>query len=116
MLSYSYTNTKGKLKEVAPKPRGLTALTNQVLKAQERGVGAIVGSVNSQDLSTLDAVVTLSGSNSSFTLTILGFGTESSTHATVGEALREMVRLGKEYADPAFCKALRKKRFSITLG
>jgi hypothetical protein len=45
-LSYSYTNAKGKLKSVAPKPRGLTALTNQILKAQERGVTEFTGSIS----------------------------------------------------------------------
>lgn len=116
MLSYSYTNAKGKVREVNPKPRGLTALTNQVLKAQERGVTEFTGSVSSQDLSTLDAVATVSGAGNNYTVSIIGFGNESSSHPTAGAALRELVRLGKEYSDPLFRKALRKKRFSLSLG
>lgn len=115
-LSYSYTNAKGKVREVNPKPRGLVALTNQILKAQERGVTEFTGSVSSQDLSTLDAVATVSGSASNFTVSIIGFGNESSSYPTAGAALRELVRLGKEYSAPLFRKALRKKRFSISLG
>lgn len=47
---------------------------------------------------------------------MIGFSNESSSYPTAGAALRELVRLGKEYSDPLFRKALRKKRFSLTLG
>jgi hypothetical protein len=114
MLAYSYTNAKGKVKTVAPKPRGLTSLANQIIKAQERGVAAVVGSIGSQDLSALDAVVTLSGSpDAGFSVTIIGYGAECSTHGTAGEALREVVRLSKEYPSKDFRKALRKKQVSV---
>ena len=116
MLAYSYTNVKGRTFNVAPKPRGLTALTNQVLKAQQRAVNEFTSNVTSQELSTLDAVATVTGSGSNFIVTIIGYGGEVSNWSTVGEALRELVRLGKEYSDPNFRKALRKKRFSLTLG
>ena len=115
-LAYSYTNVKGRTFNVAPKPRGLTALTNQVLKAQQRAVNEFTSNVTSQELSTLDAVATVTGSGSNFIVTIIGYGGEVSNWSTVGEALRELVRLGKEYSDPNFRKALRKKRFSLTLG
>lgn len=115
-LSYSYTNAKGKVREVNPKPRGLTALTNQILKAQERGVTEFTGSVSSQELSTLDAVATVSGAGNNYTVSIIGFGNESSSYPSAGAALRELVHLGKEYSDPLFRKALRKKRFSINFG
>ncbi|WP_298351140.1 hypothetical protein [Runella sp.] len=116
MLAYSYTNAKGRMFNVAPKPRGLTALTNQVLKAQQRLIIEFVANITSQDLSTLDAVATVTGSGSNFIVAIIGYGGEASNWSTVGEALRELVRLGKEYSDPNFRKALRKKRFSLTLG
>lgn len=115
-LSYSYTNAKGKVREVNPKPRGLVALTNQILKAQERGVTEFTGNVSSQDLSTLDAVATVTGSGSNFIVTIIGYGGETSNFPTAGAALRELVRLGKEYSDPLFRKALRKKQVTINLG
>lgn len=116
MLAYSYINVKGKTFNVAPKPRGLTALTNQVLKAQQRTINEFAANITSQELSTFDAVATVTGSGSNFIVTIIGYGGEASNWSTVGEALREMVRLGKEYSDPNFRKALRKKRFSLTLG
>lgn len=116
MLAYSYTNVKGRTFNVAPKPRGLTALTNQVLKAQQRLINEFTASVTSQELSILDAVATVTGSGNNFTVTIIGYGGETSNFPTAGEALRELVRLGKEYSDPNFRKAFRKKRFSLTLG
>lgn len=116
MLAYSYTNVKGRTFNVAPKPRGLTALTNQVLKAQQRLINEFTANVTSQELSSLDAVATVTGTGSNFIVTIIGYGGETFNFPTAGEALRELVRLGKEYSDPNFRKALRKKRFSITLG
>lgn len=116
MLAYSYTNVKGRTFNVAPKPRGLTALTNQVLKAQRRLISEFSANVTSQELSTFDAVATVTGSGSNFIVAIIGYGGETANFPTAGEALRELVRLGKEYSDPNFRKALRKKRFSLTLG
>ncbi len=115
-LSYSYTNANGKTKEVSAKPRSITSLSNQILKAQGRGITTISGSVSSQELSALDAVVTVSNTGNNFTVSVVGFGAESSNQATAGDALREVVRLSKEYTDPIFRKALRKKRVSITLS
>lgn len=115
-LAYSYTNAKGKVRDVAPKPRGLTALTNQILKAQLRGISQIMANISSESITTLEAVATVIGSESSFTVTVIGFGEETSTWPTAGEAFRELVRLGKESPDRNFRKELRKKRISISLG
>ena len=115
-VSYSYTNAKGKVKTVSPKPRGLTALANQVLKAQQRAAEAFTASVSSEDLSTLAAVVTVSGTASNVTVSIVGYGAESTDWPTLGDALREVVRLSKEYSVAQFKKDLRKKRVSISVS
>ena len=114
-VSYSYTNPKGVLKTVSAKPRGLTALANQVLKAQQRGAIPFTATVSSEDLSTQTAVVTVSVLDSNITVSIIGYGAETSNWPMLGEALREVVRLSKEYSAPQFKKDLRKKRVSINI-
>lgn len=113
-VAYTYTDAKGKVRTVSPKPRGLTSLANQIIRATQRGAASPVGTVISQDLSGLEAVASISGANGgTFTLIIIGFGGESSSHPSAALALREAVRLTKEYPNKDFRKAMRKRQISL---
>ena len=115
LLPYTYTDAKGKEKTASPKPRGIVSLTNQIIKAQSRGVALILASITSQDITGQPAGLTIAGPPNNYAVTIVGFGAQISTHATAADALREVIRLTKEYPDKVFKKAMRKRQISISL-
>jgi hypothetical protein len=111
---YNYTTSKGivKTKSVSLKPRTLTSMANQIVKAYSRGVGEVGATITSQDISGEAAVVNISGSINSYTASLVPT-METFTRESVVEVMREVIRWSKEHPDKNIRKQLRKKQFSL---
>lgn len=112
---YNYTTSKGvvKTKSISLKPRTLTSVANQIVKAYSRGVGEVGASITSQDISGEAAVVNIAGAINNYTASIVST-METFTRASVVEVLREVLRWSKEHPDKNIRKQLRKKQFSLS--
>lgn len=112
---YNYTTSKGvvKTKSVSLKPRTLTSIANQLVKAYSRGVGEVGASITSQDISGEAPVVNIAGSINSYTASLVPT-METFTRVSVIEVMREVMRWSKEHPDKNIRKALRKKQFSLS--
>ncbi|TAG40627.1 MAG: hypothetical protein EAZ32_06230 [Cytophagia bacterium] len=115
-FSYTYTDSLGKVKTSNTKPRTCVGLANQVMRAQSRGIPYVTGTGTSVQQSGLPVVLFITGGpDVGYTVSVIGYGAESVVKNTAGDALREAVRLTKEYPNKEFRKAMRAKRFDILL-
>jgi hypothetical protein len=119
---YNYTTSNRtadagivKTKSVSLKPRTLTSMANQIVKAYSRGLGEVGAAITSQDISGEAAVVTISGAINSYTVSLVPT-METFTRESVVEVMREVMRWSKEHPDKNIRKQLRKKQFSLAFA